>query len=65
MHENIYKLLPYRNVKILTGCNNKKRKMVKPWWNDKLTQAWIDMCVHEKQWLKSKYGHEKSVLKVI
>ena len=39
-----------KTVKMQSSSNNKKRKIGKPWWNDNLTNAWNEMCTHEKNW---------------
>ena len=39
-----------KTVKMQSSSKNKKRKIGKPWWNDNLTNAWNEMCTHEKNW---------------
>ena len=37
--------LPNKNVVIKLGQSNKRRRILKLWWNDKLQMMWNDMCV--------------------
>ena len=29
-----------KKVQVLKGCNNRKRRCKKPWWNDNLAEIW-------------------------
>ena len=44
--------LQKRHIKLDSGVSNKKRKILKPWWNDTLSVLWNDMCAAEKEWLR-------------
>ena len=59
--------LDSKTIKMQNSSNNKKRKIAEPWWNDDydLTAAWNEMCMDEKNWLKSKHTSRKKELKRI
>ena len=46
--------LPNKNVVIKLGQSNKRRRILKSWWNDELQMMWNDMCDAERAWLKCK-----------
>ena len=39
-------------VKVDFGVSNKRRKVYKPWWNNKLSVFWNEMCASEREWLR-------------
>ena len=43
---------------------NKKRRVAKPWWSDRLTELWNNFCNAEKLWLHCADKARKSQLKV-
>ena len=47
---------------IKLGQSNKRRRILKPWWNDELQMMWNDMCDAERAWLKCK-NRQKHQLK--
>ena len=57
----MYDNLPYKTI--LTGVSNKRRKIGKPWWSDRLTNLWNDVCIAERSWLRCDEKHCKSVRK--
>ena len=59
----MYERLPYKSIKV--GCNNKRRRVAKPWWNDRLSELWNDMCDHESRWLKCSVQLQKSNFKSV
>ncbi|CAC5398041.1 unnamed protein product [Mytilus coruscus] len=52
MHNEMNNKLESR-VKVLNGTNNKRRRFKKPWWNNKLTEKWNNVCEAEKNFLNS------------
>ncbi len=38
---------------MLSSSNNKKRRAGKPWWNDELSRLWNNVCMAEKDYVKS------------
>ena len=61
--EEMVERLPKKHVKPSNSCENKRRKVGKPWWSEELTDTWNDMCDYEKQWRKCKALAEKSRFK--
>ena len=59
--EKMYERLPYKTIKI--GVDNKRRKIGKPWWSDRLIDLWNDACIAERFWLGCREKHTKSVYK--
>ena len=59
--EKMYEKLPYKTIK--TGVDNKRRKIGKLWWSDRLTGLWNDACSAERSWLGCCEKHTKSVYK--
>lgn len=54
--------LPCKRITVYDGSNNKKKRIKKPWWTEELTVLWNDMCVAEKNWVKTRNKKEfKSV----
>ncbi|CAG2258008.1 unnamed protein product [Mytilus edulis] len=52
--------LSYKVIKMSSGLlSNKRRRIKKPWWTDKLTQLWNNVCVAEKAMLGSKSDSRK------
>ncbi|CAG2193143.1 ACAD9 [Mytilus edulis] len=52
--------LSYKVIKMSSGLlSNKRRRIKKPWWTDKLTQLWNNVCVAEKAMLESKSDSRK------
>ena len=45
---NMYDELPYKTI--LSGVSNKKRKVGKHWWSDRLSNLWNDACIAERSW---------------
>ncbi len=33
----------HRTIKVKCGLSNKHRRIIKPYWNDRLTQLWNDL----------------------
>ena len=58
---NMYYNLPYKTI--FTGVSNKRCKIGKPWWSDRLTNLWNDICIAEWSWLRCDEKHSKSVKK--
>ena len=46
--------LPHRHIILKFGLNNKRRRYRKPWWNDSLADKWNQVCIAERNWLKTK-----------
>ena len=46
--------LPHRHIILKFGLNNKRRRHRKPWWNDSLADKWNQVCIAERNWLKTK-----------
>ena len=61
LRKHMYNDLPYRTV--LIGARNKKRTVVKPWWNDEFTDLWNKVCSDERKWIDCKNISEMSKLK--
>ena len=51
--------LPCKDVVLICGYSNKRRKVRKPWWNMTLQKMWNDMCTVEKAWRTCK-SHARS-----
>ena len=54
-------MMSYRTI--LSGVSNKKRKVEKPWWSDRLSNLWNDVCIAECLWLRCNEKHCKSLFK--
>ncbi|CAG2200582.1 unnamed protein product [Mytilus edulis] len=50
-------------VKVLNSTNNRKRRIKKPWWNDKLTNKWNIVCTAERDYVTCKQGSLKQQLR--
>ncbi|VDH89325.1 Hypothetical predicted protein [Mytilus galloprovincialis] len=50
-------------VKVLNSTNNRKRRIKKPWWNDKLTNKWNIVCTAERDYVTCKHGSLKQQLR--
>ena len=59
LKSEMYERLPYKSVRM--GCGNKRRRVGKPWWSDKLSDLWNDMCSHETRWLKCTTPSQKVI----
>ena len=46
--------LPHRHIVLKFGLDNKRRRHKKPWWNDDLAATWNQVCLAERNWLKTK-----------
>ena len=46
--------LPHRHVVLKFGLDNKRRRHKKPWWNDDLAAKWNQVCLAERNSLKTK-----------
>lgn len=55
--------LPCKKLLSKSCFSNKRRKVYKPWWNEYLTNLWNDVCLYEKQWLKTSNSSDKIMLK--
>ena len=51
--QEMHQKVNHKKNKIRIGLNNKKRRIKKPWWSEKLTVIWNELCVKEKSMLKS------------
>jgi hypothetical protein len=52
--------LPHKTVTLRSRSgSNKKKKFGKPWWNERLSVMWNDVCVAEKRWLRCKMGEKR------
>ena len=56
-------MIPYKTVTV--GIRNKKRRPGKPWWSDKLSNKWFEMCKAEREWLDCSLRHDQIKLKSI
>ncbi len=57
--------LPHKIVKVQVGQTNltqKRRKHNHPWWSERLSQLWTQMCDSESSWLGSNWAR-RPVLK--
>ena len=62
----ILQKLPHRHIVLKFGLDNKRRRHKKPWWNDDLAAKWNQVCLAERNWLKTKGNNTcKNELKVI
>ncbi|CAG2184688.1 unnamed protein product [Mytilus edulis] len=50
-------------VKVLNSTNNRKRRIKKPWWNDKLTNKWNIVCTAKRDYVTCKQGSLKQQLR--
>ena len=55
------KAIPHKTV--ISGKSNKKYRPGKPWWSEKLTDLWSNVCVKERAWTKCIEKAEKVRLK--
>ena len=54
--------LASKTVHVSSGLSNKRRKVKKPWWTDKIDQLFVAFMDADKKWSKA-YGCQKSKLK--
>jgi hypothetical protein len=59
----MYRKLPNKNIHY--GSSNKKHRPGKPWWSDKLTDLWNNVCIAEKTWLSCTDVSEKRSFKTV
>ncbi len=45
--------LDYKTVTISHGLSNKRKRVKKLWWTDKLTELWNISCDAESKWSKA------------
>ena len=45
--------LPNRHLNLKFGLDNKRRRKRRPWWNENLAARWNEVCLAERDWLKS------------
>ena len=65
LKDEMGKCLESKIVNVSHGFNNKKRRIKKPWWSDKLSGLWNDMCVAEKKMLRCVSLAEKRELRKV
>ena len=56
--------LSNRRINLKFGLDNKRRRNRRPWWNETLAAKWNEVCLAERDWLKSK-GRNRNELKDI
>ena len=62
VQDEMYGKLPYKTINM--SCKgNKKRRTLKPWWSEKLTELWNNLCTREKIWLNCTDKAQKTLLK--
>ena len=59
----MYRKLPNKNIHY--GSSNKRRRPGKPWWSDKLTDLWNNVCIAEKAWLSCIDVSDKKSFKTV
>ena len=51
-NEMLHKL-PHKRINLKFGLDDKRRWHSRPWWNDSLAAKWNEVCLAERNWLKT------------
>ena len=63
VQDEMYGKLPFKTIKVACA-GNKKRRVGKPWWSDRLSVLWNTLCKAEKDWIDCKNRALKTQLKL-
>jgi len=63
--DEMYEKISHKKVYVQSSYNNKKRKICKPWWSERLSELWNSQCKAEREWLKSSDMSVKKHLKSV
>ena len=64
MKQEMDALLNPRTIILNPSAHNKRKRIKKPWWNEKLSKMWKDVCTEERKWLRS-HGKTENGIEII
>ena len=58
IRDEMYTSIPHKTIR--AGIKSKKFRPGKPWWCDRLTELWSEVCTTERRWLNSSRKCDKT-----